>query len=90
MFLIHLVDFSISTHAQLAIYTVFDEESESEVKKCRILEPGGKNEKNDFRQIGEYFAFLILVFSLNPLNELRKTNVKHNVSIFYFFKFEFV
>ena len=31
-----------SRHAQLAIYTVFDEESESEVKKCQILEPGGK------------------------------------------------
>ena len=24
------------------IYTVFDEESESEVKKCEILEPGGE------------------------------------------------
>ena len=24
------------------IYTVFDEESESEVKKCQVLEPGGK------------------------------------------------
>ena len=27
----------------LAIYTVFYKESESEVKKCQILEPGGKN-----------------------------------------------
>ena len=27
----------------LAIYTVFYKESESEVKKCKILEPGGKN-----------------------------------------------
>ena len=26
----------------LAIYTVFYKESESEVKKCQILEPGGK------------------------------------------------
>ena len=36
------IEFSVSRHAQLAIYTVFDEESESEVKKCQILEPGGK------------------------------------------------
>ena len=27
----------------LAIYTVFYEESESEVKKSEILDPGGKN-----------------------------------------------
>ena len=27
---------------QVAIYTVFHEESESEVEKCKILEPGGK------------------------------------------------
>ncbi len=27
----------------LAMYPVFYEESESEVKKCKILEPGGKN-----------------------------------------------
>ena len=27
----------------LAIYTVVYKESESEVKKCKILEPGGKN-----------------------------------------------
>ena len=30
----------------LAIYTVFYKESESEVKKCKILEPGGENWKN--------------------------------------------
>ena len=29
-------------HVQLAIYTVLDEESESEVNKCQILEPGGE------------------------------------------------
>ena len=28
--------------SQVAIYTVFHEESESEVEKCQILEPGGK------------------------------------------------
>ena len=28
--------------SQVAIYTVFHEESESEVEKCKILEPGGK------------------------------------------------
>ena len=31
-----------SRHSQVAIYTVFHEESESEVEKCQILEPGGK------------------------------------------------
>ena len=31
--------------SQVAICTVFDEESESEVEKCKILEPGGKNRK---------------------------------------------
>ena len=36
---------SDSRHVQLAIYTVWDEESESEVKKCQILEPGGKNQE---------------------------------------------
>ena len=35
-----------SRHAQLAIYTVFDEESESEGKKCQILEQEGKYRKN--------------------------------------------
>ena len=30
---------------QVAIYTVFHEESESEVEKCEILEPGGKKWK---------------------------------------------
>ncbi len=30
----------------MAIYTVFDEESESEVKKCQILEPGEEKLKN--------------------------------------------
>ena len=28
--------------SQVAIYTVFHEESESEVEKCQILKPGGK------------------------------------------------
>ena len=39
---INLTEIWDSRHAQLAIYTVFDEESESEVEKCQILEPGGK------------------------------------------------
>ena len=30
----------------LAIYTVFYKESESEVEKCEILEPGGENRKS--------------------------------------------
>ena len=29
-------------HSQVAIYTVIHEESESEVEKCQICEPGGK------------------------------------------------
>ena len=29
----------------LTIYTVFDQESESEVKKHRFLDPGGKNQE---------------------------------------------
>ena len=29
--------------SQVAIHTVFDKESESEVEKCPVLEPGGKN-----------------------------------------------
>ena len=32
-------------HIQQAIFTFLDEESESEVKKCQILELGGKNQK---------------------------------------------
>ena len=43
-----LINFSVlldSRHVQLAIYTVFDEESESEVKKCQILKPGGENQE---------------------------------------------
>ena len=31
-----------SRHFQVTIYTVFHEESESEVKKCQMLEPVGK------------------------------------------------
>ena len=31
-----------SRPSQVAIYTVVHEESESEVEKCQILEPGGK------------------------------------------------
>ena len=39
-----------SRHSQVAIYTVFHEESESEVKKCQILEPGGeKYEKTNVK-----------------------------------------
>ena len=40
------VKYRDSGHVQVAIYTVFHEESESEVNKCQILEPGGeKSEK---------------------------------------------
>ena len=31
-----------SRHSQVAIYTVFDEESEFQVKNKQILDPGGK------------------------------------------------
>ena len=33
---------SDSRHSQVAIYTVFDEESEFQVKNKQILDPGGK------------------------------------------------
>ena len=49
---------SDSRHVQLAIYTVLDEESESEVKKCQILEPGGKNKEKRNRES----RFLIVGF----------------------------
>ena len=39
------IKFGDSGHIQLAIYTVWDEEPESAVKKCQILEPGGKNKE---------------------------------------------
>ena len=40
----------------LTIYTVFYKESESEVKKCKILEPGGKNlEKTNVKSL--FFIF---------------------------------
>ena len=46
-----MTKFLDSRHVQLAKYTVFDEESESEVKKCQIVEPGGeKSEKRTSRQ----------------------------------------
>ena len=42
----NLTGFSSFLDQNLAIYTVFYKESESEVKKIKILEPGGKNWKN--------------------------------------------
>ena len=47
-----------SRHFQLAIYTVFHEESESEVKKCKKLQPGGKNQEKRSRES----RFLIVGF----------------------------
>ena len=40
----------------LVIYTVFYKESESEVKKCQILEPGGENYEKTMK---------IKIFNLN-------------------------
>ena len=59
---------SDSRHVQLAIYTVWDEESESEVKKCQILEPGGKNQEKRNRES----RFLIVGFLIVCLH--RKEN----------------
>ena len=63
-FFIHLTDFPLfltkiwdSRHVQLAKYTVLDEESESEVKKCKILEPGGENRKTGLRKLIFYFSY---------------------------------
>ena len=47
-----------SGHVQVAIYTVFHEESESAVKKCRILQPGGENKEKRNRES----RFLIVGF----------------------------
>ena len=47
-----------SGHVQVAIYTVVHEESESEVKKCQNLEPGGKNKEKRNRES----RFLIVGF----------------------------
>ncbi len=52
-----------SRHVQVAIYTVFDEESESEVKKCKILEPGKKKiRKTDLKP---EFSIFFSVFGHN-------------------------
>ena len=37
-----LINFWDSRHIKVAIYTVFDEESEFQVKNKQILDPGGK------------------------------------------------
>ena len=37
------IKFWDSRHIQVAIYTVFDEESEFQVKNSQILQPGGNN-----------------------------------------------
>ena len=48
-----------SRPVQVAIYTVFDEESEFAAQKCQILEPGGKNQEN---RILEKFLLIIFLF----------------------------
>ena len=35
--------------SQVAIYTAFHKDSESEVKKCQLLEPGGKSTKSEIK-----------------------------------------
>ena len=47
--------------SQVAIYTVFHEESESEVEKCQILEPGGKKIEIQILEPGSYAQTLIVV-----------------------------
>ena len=37
-----LIKLRDSRHIQVAVYTVFDEESEFQIKNSQILEPGGK------------------------------------------------
>ena len=47
----------------MAIYTVFHEESESEVKKCQILEPGGESIENGIpgsNFLSKIFLFIVL------------------------------
>ena len=58
-----------SRHVQLAIYTVLDEESESEFKKCQILEPGREKQE---KLIYKYYlsCFFNVLSFLNPMNGL--------------------
>ena len=49
------------------VYTVFHEESESEVEKCQILEPGGKIEEKPTPGIpGSSFLSLVFRSQLYP------------------------
>ena len=48
----------------LTIYTVFYKESESEVEKCQILEPGGKNEEKLMKNKFFNFVFVLMCFFL--------------------------
>ena len=41
--LVNILDFFMNLLQNLAIHSVFYKESESQVKKCQISEPGGKN-----------------------------------------------
>ena len=52
--------------SNLAIYTVFYKESESEVKKCKNWEPGGKKSETP-KIISNYYLllFFIWLFNLN-------------------------
>ena len=46
----------------MAIYTVFHEESESEVEKCQILDTGGGGgKKTEFHGLISYFKFSYLM-----------------------------
>ena len=51
----------------LAIYTVSYKESESEVKKCKVLEPGGENKKKLCKTYFFYFPPWVLNFCIFDL-----------------------
>ena len=65
-----LTKFWDSRHVQLAIYTVFDEESESEVKNKQFLRPEGKNKEKRIFKIFEFLKISSLHFSMFFLKSL--------------------
>ena len=64
VFLLFFIKFDDSRHAELSIYTVFHEESESEVKNAKFQAPEKKNmEKTKLKKIRDsYICFLISFF----------------------------
>ena len=58
-----LIKFWDSRPIRVAIYTVFDGKSESEVRKCHIFDPGRKTQEI---RISESFFLIFFSFNLIP------------------------